>query len=580
MFPRAGAKAGYGIMARGNARHGEETTTVTATGTLRVVPLGGVGEIGKNMIALCYEGDILIIDAGLAFPEEEMLGIDVVIPDITFLKEGSGKVVGVVLTHGHEDHIGALPYLLHDLDAPVFGTPLTLGLAEAKVREKGESGSVDFRPVRPGQRVEIGCFQVEFFRVNHAVPDTVGLAIHSPAGIVVHSGDFKFDQTPVDGQVTDYHKLAELGRSEVLLLLSDSTNAERPGYTPSERVVGETLYEIMRTKRGRILVASFASNVHRIQQVLDAACSLGRKVCVVGRSMQDTVAIAMQLGYLHAPPDLIVSVEEACRLPAAQCVVLCTGSQGEPLSALARMSVGEHRAISLAPGDVVIIAATPVPGNEKLVHRTIDNLFRRGAEVIYGPESGVHVSGHGSREELKMMINLVRPRYFIPIHGEYRHLVHHAALAREVGLGEGQVLFGENGTVFAFSQGHGRIAGRVPSGQVLVDGLGVGDVGSVVLRDRHQLARDGILVAVLAARASTGELVAGPDLISRGFVYMRQSEELLTEAARAVLEVLKREELDLRDWSAVKSVVREVLGRFVYERTRRRPMILPIIVEV
>mgnify|MGYP000501258331 CR=1 FL=1 len=548
---------------------------------LYIIPLGGLGEIGKNMTAFSYGNDIIVVDAGLAFPEEEMLGIDIVIPDILYLLENAHLVRAIILTHGHEDHIGALPYLLKDLSVPVYGTKLTLGLLEQKLSEHEMKLPEGSRSLKPREHIKIGPFDIEFFRMNHSIADVVGLGIQTPVGLVVHSGDFKFDQTPVDGAVADYHRLSEYGDRGVLVLLSDSTNAEHEGYTQSERVVGKTLDEVIGSARQRVLVTSFASNVHRIQQVITAAHRHGRKVAVLGRSMENTVNVAIELGYLHVPPGVLVELETLNQLSPNKIVILTTGSQGEPMSALTRMSTNEHRQVEIAPGDTVVIAATPVPGNEKLVHRTIDNLFRLGAEVVYQTTSGVHVSGHASQEELKLMFNLVRPKFFIPIHGEYRHLVRHAELAVEMGIPRSNVLVGENGTVFEFSPTKGRVAGRVSAGNVLVDGLGVGDVGSIVLRDRRQLSQDGIIIVVVALEKETGLMVAGPEIISRGFVYVRESEELIEEAKKKVEEVLNHcEERKISDWPTLKSAVRETLRRHLYDKTQRRPMILPIIVEV
>lgn len=548
---------------------------------LLLIPLGGLGEIGKNSLAMQYGDDIIVIDAGLAFPEEEMLGIDIVIPDFTYLMEHRDKVRGVIITHGHEDHTGALPYLLKELDVPLYSTRLTLGLIEGKLEEAGMVMNRASQAVKPGESITIGCFRVDFFRVNHSIADAVGLAIRTPVGTIVHTGDFKFDQTPVDGEVTDFHKLTQLGREGVLALLSDSTNSERPGFTPSERVVGRTLDEVFRVAKQRVLVASFASNVHRIQQVIDAAHKHNRKVTVVGRSMENTVEVAMKLGYLKAPDGCIVQVDEIRRFSANQIAILTTGSQGEPMSALTRMSNADHKLIEIVPGDTVVIAATAVPGNEKSVARTINNLFRRGAEVIYESRSGVHVSGHASQEELKMMLNLIRPKFFVPVHGEYRHLVHHARLAEGMGIPRANVFIAENGGILEFTAQTGTIAGKVTSGQVLVDGLGVGDVGNIVLRDRKQLSQDGILIVVVALEKNTGMLVGGPDIVSRGFVYVRESESLLDEAKERVKSALEDvDERRVTEWAVIKSTVRDSLGKFLYERTRRRPMILPIIMEV
>ncbi|MEW6723668.1 MAG: ribonuclease J [Bacillota bacterium] len=547
---------------------------------LSLIPLGGLGEVGKNMLVIEYEGTIIVLDAGLIFPEEEMLGVDIVIPDMSYLAERRDKVKGVVLTHGHEDHVGALPYLLRQLDVPLFGTKLTLGIVQRKLEEFGVKMHRDTTVIEPGQPVEVGVFTVTPFRTNHSIPDSVGLAIETPVGLVVHSGDFKFDQTPVDGEVAGFHDLANLGRRDVLVLLSDSTGAEREGYTPSEKVVGQTLDQVIGSARRRVLVATFASNVHRVQQVFDAAARHRKAVTVVGRSMVDTYEIARRLGYLRVPEGLVVPVEEIDRHPADRTVILTTGSQGEPMSALTRIANNDHKWIDVMPGDTVVIAATPVPGNEKMVARTINNLFRRGAEVIYGPNSGVHVSGHASREELKLMLNLVQPRYFVPVHGEYRHLVHHAALAKELGIPSNHVFVVENGTILEFTRDGAQVAGRVQCGNVLVDGLGVGDVGNVVLRDRRQLSQDGILICVLGVDED-GRLAAGPELVSRGFVYVRESEALMEEARQRVADAFTSEEpYQPGDWGAIKSTVRDALSSFLYERTRRRPMILPIVIEV
>ncbi|MCL5040134.1 MAG: ribonuclease J [Firmicutes bacterium] len=533
------------------------------------------------MLVFHYGDDIFVVDAGLAFPDDEMLGIDLVIPDLTYLLENKEHLRGIVLTHGHEDHIGALPYVLKSLPAPVFGTKLTLGLVEGKLAEHGLTLPPGSRVLEAGESLELGVFGIELFRVNHSIPDSVGLAIRTPVGMVVHTGDFKFDQTPVDREVVDFHKLAELGQKGVLVLLSDSTNAERPGFTPSERVVGETLGEIFRLAKQRVLVASFATNVHRIQQVITAAYEHDRQVAVVGRSMENVVEVALKLGYLSVPDGLLVEQEYLNRLPLNRVAILATGSQGEPMSALTRISLADHRKVEIVPGDTVIIAATPVPGNEKMVHRTVDNLYRRGANVFYEAGSGVHVSGHASQEELKLMLNFIRPRYFVPVHGEYRHLIHHSQLAQFMGLPRENILVGENGTVFEFTEEKGSLGGRVPAGNVLVDGLGVGDVGSVVLRDRKQLSQDGILVVVVALDKQDGKIAAGPDIISRGFVYVKESEALMEEARGKVREALEEKlESNISDWSTIKASVRDSLGKFLNERTRRRPMILPVIMEI
>ncbi|MCY0879824.1 MAG: ribonuclease J [Firmicutes bacterium] len=555
--------------------------TRLAAGKLQFIPLGGLGEIGKNMAAVVHGNDIILIDAGLAFPEEDMPGIDIVLPDISYLLENRERVRAIFLTHGHEDHIGALPYVLRQLNVPVYGARLTLGMVDLKLQEHQIALHPESRAVEPGEVVRVGSFSVELFRVNHSIPDARGLIIKTPVGTVVHTGDFKFDHTPVDGRVADFHRLAEIGREGVLLLLSDSTNAERPGYTPSERTVGKTFDRVMETAEGRVIVASFASQVHRIRQVVEAAVRHRRRVAVVGRSMENVVQKAIELGYLEFPPGTWMDVEEIKKLPANQIVIVTTGSQGEPMSALTRMSTADHRKVTIIPGDTVIISATAIPGNEKYVSRTVDNLYRLGAHVVYGAAANIHVSGHACQEELKLMLNLVRPRFFIPVHGEYRHLVHHAQLARDVGMDPAHVLVGENGAIFEFTKDSGAIVGSVTAGKVLVDGMGVGDVGNIVLRDRKQLSNDGILIVVVGMDAQSGLLVSGPDIVSRGFVYVRESEALLDEARQRVKVALNQlEGNNLSEWSSIKGAVRETLGRFLWERTKRRPMILPIIMEV
>jgi len=548
---------------------------------LSLIPLGGLGEIGKNMMVVRYGENILLIDCGLMFPEEEMLGIDIVIPDIAYLLENREFVRGIVLTHGHEDHIGALPYVLRQLNVPVYGTKLTLGLLQGKLKEQNLAGDVTLYTVKPRDIVQIGPFKVEFIKVSHSIPDAVAIAVHIPLGVVLHTGDFKIDQTPVDGQVTDFHRLAQLGERGILVLLSDSTNVERPGYTMSERVVGNTFDETFRQAKERIIIATFASNVHRLQQAIQTAHRHNRKVAVVGRSMVNVVNIAYELGYMNIPDGIMVELDEANRLPKNRVVILTTGSQGEPMSALTRMALSDHRQVEIVPGDTIIISATPIPGNEKLVAKIIDQLFKQGARVIYESVSGIHVSGHPSQEELKLMINLVRPKFFVPVHGEYRMLIKHAELARDMGISPENVFVAENGQVLEFTRRSGRVAGRVTAGKVLVDGLGVGDVGNIVLRDRKLLSQDGILIVVITINRETGLVIAGPDIVSRGFVYVRESEELLEEAKIKVKCALdKCADRGISEWSSIKSQVRDALGKFLYEKTRRRPMILPIIMEV
>ncbi len=553
-----------------------------AKSSLRIIPLGGVGEIGKNMFLFECENDAILLDAGLMFPEEEMHGIDIVLPDITYLQESREKLRAIVLTHGHEDHIGAIPYIIGELEVPVYGTRLTLGLLKAKLEEHPALSPVKMVEIRAGQELNL-CenFRLDFFRTNHSIPDTVGVAMHTPVGTVVYTGDFKFDHTPVDGKITDFYKLAELGRRGVLLALIDSTNADRPGSTASESDVGETIDEIFRLSRRRIIFATFASNIHRIQQVASAALRHGRKICVTGRSLVNSMRIATELGYLRIPESTLVELDQINRIPLEELVILTTGSQGEPMSALTRIANSDHRQVEIIPGDNVIIAANPIPGNEKLVARTVDNLFRLGAEVIHQSISGVHVSGHASSEEIKMMLNFLQPRYLIPVHGEYRHMVACARIARKLGLAQENIFLIEPGTVIEFANGRGAIAGSVAAGKVLVDGLGIGDVGNVVLRDRRILAEEGIVIILVAVDPEAGKLLSGPEIITRGFVYVRESEELLEEAKIALSQRLASLEMkQMRDWNALKSNIRDEAASFFYDQTGRRPMIMPVVIDV
>ncbi len=546
---------------------------------LTIFALGGVGEIGKNMYVVEYGNDIVVIDAGLKFPEEDMLGIDIVIPDITYLEENKDRIRGILLTHGHEDHIGGLPYVLRHVNVPVYGTKLTLGLVEGKLKEAGILGQCKLNVIDNKSEVKLGCFTASFFRTNHSIPDSVGISLDTPEGIVVHTGDFKIDQTPVNDQHADFAKMAEIGQRGVLCLLSDSTNAERPGFTGSEKTVGKAIADVFHRATGRIIVATFASNIHRIQQVFEAAMKYDRKVAVIGRSMVNVVNVAMDLGYLQVPDGMIIEPEEINKLPAEKICVLSTGSQGEPMAALTRMARSSHRQVDILPGDTVVIAATPIPGNEKYVARTVDQLFRVGAEVIYGSE--IHVSGHGSQEELKLMLNFMKPKYLIPIHGEYRMLRQHALLAESVGVKPENIFLIDNGDTVEITRDHARYGPKVHAGNVLIDGLGVGDVGNIVLRDRKLLSQDGILVVVVTLSKQNNTILSGPDIISRGFVYVRESEELLEEANRIVTNTLNKcMEDNVNEWSSLKTSVRDALGRYLYEQTRRRPMILPIIMEV
>lgn len=547
---------------------------------LQIIPLGGLGEIGKNMTVIRCGDEMIIIDSGLMFPENEMLGVDLVIPDITYVLENEQCLKAIILTHGHEDHIGALPYILKKLSVPVYGTKLTLGILEGRLKENGvDSGNL--RAVTPGEIVMLGCFSVGFIRVNHSIPDSIALSIKTPVGMVVHTGDFKFDYTPVDGKMTDFRRLADLGTKGVLVMLADSTNSEKEGHTPSEKTVGLAFNREFQNAPGRIIVATFSSNVHRIQQVIDTAVKYRRRVAILGRSMVNVVNISLELGYIHAPEGVIIDIEEIVNYPANRVVIITTGSQGEPMSALTRMAMSDHRQVDIVQGDTVIISATPIPGNEKVVAKTIDNLLRLGANVIYSRSDGIHVSGHASREELKLMHNLIKPKFFIPVHGELHHLFAHAKLAEELGMARDHILVGENGYVFEFTRERGKVVGRINWGVVMVDGLGVGDVGNIVLRDRRQLSQDGILIVVVTMNRETNRIVAGPDIVSRGFVYVRESEELMDEAKARVMQALRRcAEEKISDWSTMKIQVKDALAQFLFDQTRRRPMILPIIMEV
>ena len=547
---------------------------------LMVIPLGGLGEIGKNMTVIQYGNDIIVIDAGLAFPDDDMFGIDLVIPDMSYLIENRDKVRAVVITHGHEDHIGGLSYLLNEVNVPVYATKLVCGLIEGKLKENHIT-NYTLNEVHHGDEVQIGCMKVGFIHTNHSIPDASALYFRTPVGTIVHTGDFKMDLTPVDGRQMDIHKFAELGRRGVLLLMSDSTNAERAGYTESETTVGHAFRKAFRAAKGRIILATFASNISRIQQAINTVVQFKRKVTVLGRSMVNNVQIAIELGYLDVPEGVLIEPDELNRYPDDQILILTTGSQGEPMAGLSRMASNNHRSVSIMPGDTVIISATPIPGNETGVGRTIDNLMRLGANVIAGRDKKIHVSGHASQEELKLMLELIKPKYFIPVHGEYRMLKTHGDLAVMMGVAKDHVLIGDNGQIFEFSNRSGHKTGHVNAGRVFVDGLGVGDVGNIVIRDRQQLAMEGVVIVVMTLAKGTSHPLAGPDIVSRGFVYVRDSEELIREAHDRVAAVLERCEAgNIREWAVIKSQVRDTLSRYLYEKTRRRPMILPIIMEV
>jgi ribonuclease J len=539
-----------------------------------------LGEIGRNMMALEYDEQIVVVDAGLMFPEEEMLGVDLVLPDITYLVERKEHVLAFLLTHGHEDHVGSLPYVLPRINAPIYGTRLTLGLLKNKLREHKLLDSAQLHEVKAGDRIELGPFKVEFIHVAHSIPDGVALAIETPAGVVIHTGDFKMDQTPADGAPTDMARLSNYGDRGVLLLMSDSTNAEREGFTLSERVVGEAFQEIFGQCPGRIIISTFASNIYRIQQAMQTAARYKRKVAVVGRSMVNNVAIAQELGYLDIPSDLMVKIQDIGKEPDERLVILSTGSQGEPLSALTRIAAQEHPQVKLKPGDSVILSASPIPGNEELVSRTINNCYKHGARVFYPPLHRVHASGHANSEELKLMLNLVKPRFFLPVHGEFRHLAHHAEIAHDVGIPKERVVVVDDGNVVELD-GAPHLRNKVPAGYVFVDGLGVGDVGSVVLRDRRVLSQDGIFIVIVTVNKDTGHLVGEPDLISRGFVHQQTSDTLLDAARDQVTKTItKLGGAGPPEWQVVKSAVRDAMSRYLYEQTRRRPMIIPIVVEI
>ena len=554
---------------------------ITGQNPLRIIPLGGLGEIGLNMMAMEYDDSIIVVDCGLMFPEDYMLGIDIVIPDITYLKKNKEKVKAFIITHGHEDHTGALPFVLRDIKVPIYGTALTLGLIKEKLEEYNLDKETEFITVKPRGDVSIGPFDIEFIRVSHSIADGVGLAIKTPAGVVIHTGDFKLDQTPVDGEVLDYARFSEYGEEGVLLLLSDSTNVEKEGYTVSEREIGTTFEEIFRKSQGRIIVAAFSSNIHRIQQVMDVADKFGRKVVLNGRSMVANVGIARELGYLKVPDGLILDLRELDGLPSQRAVLLTTGSQGEPMSALTRMAMDDHKHIKVRKGDTVILSSKFIPGHEKAISNMMNHLYRRGAEVIYEKVSEIHVSGHASQEELKIMLNMVKPKYFIPVHGEYRHLVKHSQLAEKVGVKKENIILAEDGDVVEITMDGIAVKEKVESGKVFVDGKGVGDVGDMVLKDRKHLSQDGLVIAILALNEKTGEVIYGPDIVTRGLVFEKESAELLEGAKNAVLAMLGTINIEAKtDWLEVKEEIRKTLRRFFNKALERKPVILPLIVEI
>jgi ribonuclease J len=551
------------------------------TEKIRLIPLGGLGEVGKNMMVVEYGNDIIIIDIGVMFPDDEMFGVDLVIPDTSYLADKKHRIRGVLITHGHEDHVGGLPYILPMLDFPtVYATRLTQGLINVKLKEHRLLDKVEVKVIAPGDHVELGACTADFFRVNHSIPDAIGIALRTPIGTVVHTGDYKFDYTPVDGKPADLGSLGQLGNEGVLVMMGDSTRVETPGYTPSERVINDSFDKIFANAPGRVIIATFASLISRVQQVVDTAVRYDRFVALVGRSMVNNVQMAIELGYLNIPKGTLIRAEDINKYHPEQVVIICTGSQGEPTSALTRIANQDHRLVRIQPGDTVILSATPVPGNEKMVHRTINNLFRLGAEVYYQGISNVHVSGHGAQEELKLMLSLLRPRFFVPVHGEFRQLMLHAKLANSLNIPDDHIIVAEDGDMIEVTQEAIGLVDHAASGNVYVDGLSVGDVGQIVLRDRKVLSQDGILMAVMTVDKETGLPISGPDIVSRGFVYMRDAEELLESARERVRESLTGLNGHSSDWSFVKDKIKSTLSEFLYEKTHRRPMILPVVMEV
>ena len=548
---------------------------------LKIIPLGGLQEIGKNITVFEYGDDIVIVDCGLAFPEDDMLGIDLVIPDFTYLEKNQDKIKGLVITHGHEDHIGAIPYLLQKINVPIYATKLTAGLISHKLEEHKLLKSTKLKIVNQGQTITLGKIRVEFIRSCHSIPDAVALAIHTPAGTVVHTGDFKIDYTPIDDERMDFGRLAELGNKGVLALMSDSTNSERKGYTMSESTVGEVFDKLFFNCTKRIVVATFASNVHRVQQIVNSAVANNRKIAVCGRSMINMISTAMELGYINVPENVFIDIDMIKNYTDEQLVIITTGSQGETMSALTRMAAGEHKKVTITSNDLVIISANPIPGNEKYVAKVIDDLMKIGAEVVYSSLEAIHVSGHACQEEQKLMLSLVRPKYFIPVHGEYRQLIAHSETAKKVGIKPENIFLTTNGRILELNEDEAALTGTVPFGKVMVDGLGVGDVGNIVLRDRQHLSQDGLIIVVMSMDSATGEIVAGPDVISRGFVYVRESENLMEDVKKMLREeVRKLEEHGVRDWSTIKSRLKDSLRDYIFAKTKRNPMILPIIMEV
>ena len=567
---------------RTNRRKKKENETIFKKSNLKIIPLGGLHEIGKNITVFEYENEIIVVDCGLSFPEDDMLGIDLVIPDISYLEKNVDKIKGLIITHGHEDHIGAVPYLLKKINIPIYATKLTAGLIRNKLEEHKLLRSTELHEVMQGQTISLGKnFKVEFIRSSHSIPDSVMLAITTPAGTVLHTGDFKVDYTPIDGKIMDFGRIAELGNQGILALMSDSTNAERKGFTMSESSVGEVFDKLFLHCTKRIVVATFASNVHRVQQIVNCAVKYNRKIAVCGRSMINMIETARELGYIECPENIFIDIDMINSYADENLVIITTGSQGEPMSALTRMAAGDHRKVKITPNDLVIISATPIPGNEKFVSKVIDDLMQIGAEVVYSSLEAVHVSGHACQEEQKLIIALAKPKYFIPVHGEYRQLIAHSETAQSMGIDKNHIIMMANGRVLEVNDHQAEFTTTVPCGRVLVDGLGVGDVGSIVLRDRQHLSQDGLIIIVLTMDSTTGEVVAGPDVISRGFVYVRESENLMDDVKSVVRhEIKKCEERGIRDWGTIKSATRENLRDYIFMKTKRNPMIIPIIMEI
>ena len=548
---------------------------------VKIIPLGGLGEIGKNLTVFEYEDEIVIIDCGMSFPDEELFGIDLVLPDITYLLRNKDKIKGFFITHGHEDHIGGLPYVLKQINVPIYATKLTLGLIESKLEEHNILSDCTLNMVKPGDIIETGNFNIEFIRTNHSIADSVSIALHTPIGIIVHTGDFKIDFTPIDGEIIDLQRYAQLGKKGVLLLMADSTNATRSGYTMSEKTVGETLNNLFIKADGRVIVATFASSIHRVQQIANASIKNGRKIAFSGRSMEKISEVAMSLGYLFIPEEMIIDLNDVKKYPDNKVTIITTGSQGEPMAALTRIAAGNHRSIQLEKGDTVIISSTPIPGNKKAVSSVVDDLTEKGAKVIYEAIEDIHVSGHACEQELRLIQALLKPKFFVPVHGEYRHLLSHSKIAENMGINKSNIFILEIGDVLELARNKAEITNKVPAGRVLIDGLGVGDIGNIVLRDRKNLAKDGIITVVIVINKESKTVISGPDIITRGFVYVRDSEELMREIRRIVSKSVERcLDNDVTGWSEIKSAIRREVNTYVYTKMKRKPMVLPVITEI